>query len=123
MRKDLNMRKGKMIAQGAHASMKFLSEKILNCKRRENSNEIVIQLDYTALDWMENKFTKIAVSINSEQELINLIQKAKDKGITVHSIIDSGKTEFNGVPTLTCAAFGPNEAELIDTITGHLTLL
>jgi len=27
MRKDLNMRKGKMIAQGAHASMAFLTSR------------------------------------------------------------------------------------------------
>jgi PTH2 family peptidyl-tRNA hydrolase len=28
MRKDLNMRKGKMVAQGAHASMKVMMEKM-----------------------------------------------------------------------------------------------
>ena len=37
-------------------------------------------------------------------------------------IIDLGKTEFNGEPTKTCLAIGPNKTELIDSITGHLKL-
>ena len=39
IRKDLNMRKGKMVAQGAHASMAA----ILNLARREG-NDLIIPL-------------------------------------------------------------------------------
>jgi PTH2 family peptidyl-tRNA hydrolase len=37
-------------------------------------------------------------------------------------INDSGKTEFGGVPTKTCLALGPDLAERIDALTGHLEL-
>jgi PTH2 family peptidyl-tRNA hydrolase len=38
-------------------------------------------------------------------------------------IIDSGKTEFGGVPTKTCLAIGPDYSEKIDKVTGNLKLL
>jgi PTH2 family peptidyl-tRNA hydrolase len=37
--------------------------------------------------------------------------------------VDAGLTEFNGVPTKTCIAIGPNWSDEIDEITGHLKLL
>jgi hypothetical protein len=36
--------------------------------------------------------------------------------------IDSGKTEFHGVPIRTCLAIGLDDAEKIDEITGSLQL-
>lgn len=38
-------------------------------------------------------------------------------------IVDSGKTEFNGISRKTCIAIGPSQSEIIDRITGHLSLL
>jgi PTH2 family peptidyl-tRNA hydrolase len=38
-------------------------------------------------------------------------------------IYDNGNTEFHGVKTLTAIAIGPDHAEFIDPITGHLQLL
>ena len=38
-------------------------------------------------------------------------------------IRDSGFTEFNGVPTLTAVAIGPDYPEVIDPLTKHLKLL
>ena len=72
---------------------------------------------------MESSFTKITVSVDSEDELIDIYNKAKDAGLTVHLITDSGLTEFHGIPTKTCLAIGPNFSEKIDPITGHLKLL
>lgn len=46
--------------------------------------------------------------------------KAVAAGLEVHLITDSGKTEFHGVPTRTCLATGPNEAQKINEITGAL---
>lgn len=40
----------------------------------------------------------------------------------VFFITDVGRTEFNGVPTITALAIGPNKSEDIDKITGHLKL-
>jgi PTH2 family peptidyl-tRNA hydrolase len=38
-------------------------------------------------------------------------------------IIDSGLTEFGGVPTKTCVAIGPDIDAKIDVLTKHLKLL
>ena len=65
-------------------------------------------------------FTKIVLGCDSESELRDLVLKAHVNDVAAYEIVDSGKTEFHGVPTLTCVAFGPDDAELIDRITGHL---
>ena len=130
MRKDLNMRKGKMVAQGAHASMAAMLTKSHNTNiyRIPGSpvdlNARVILLDDAMDEWLNGPFTKICVGVDSEEELIEIFEKAVAAGIINCSLInDRGLTEFNGVPTKTCAAIGPADPELIDTITGHLKLL
>ncbi len=40
----------------------------------------------------------------------------------VYKVVDSGKTEFDGKPTLTSIAIGPNKAEDIDVVTARLKL-
>lgn len=121
MRKDLNMRKGKMIAQGSHASMKVL----LDCQitTASNGTERVYEVTEAMRDWLEGKFTKICLSVDSECELESIYQAAKTANIPCAMIVDSGATEFNGVPTKTCIAIGPDYPEVIDPITGHLKLL
>lgn len=119
VRKDLNMRKGKMCAQVAHASMKFLVDN----NEAERPTDLHVQLSPPEAAWLSGSFTKVVVSVDSEDELRDLVLKAQLAGVEVNPIIDSGKTEFNGVPTLTCAAFGPDEADVIDPITGNLKLI
>lgn len=108
MRTDLNMRKGKMIAQGAHASLKVT---LGNLKHEH------VQA------WLSEAFTKIAVKGESEQQIKDLCAEAKNAGIVCALIVDAGRTEFNGVPTITCCAIGPGPVDEIDKITGHLSLL
>lgn len=112
LRKDLNMRKGKMVAQGAHASMAVILEEQL---KLHHPSPAVAQ-------WLADKFTKICCSVNSEQELLDLYQKAKDAGIPCSLIKDAGLTEFKE-PTYTAVAIGPEYPEVIDPITKHLPLL
>lgn len=130
MRKDLNMRKGKMIAQGAHASMKVL----LNLMHYEIvpmdfdittfNRRTLITLDNNSLeDWLRGRFTKVCLSVDSEAELDEIYDKAKEAGLRCTMIVDAGLTEFNGNPTKTCCAIGPEWSEDIDKITGHLKLL
>lgn len=108
IRKDLKMRRGKEIAQGSHASMAFLL----------NSDATKEQID----EWLKGGQTKVCVSVDSEEELIDIQQKALEVNLIVNMITDLGRTEFNGIPTKTCLAIGPNNAEEIDKITGHLKL-
>lgn len=119
VRKDLNMRKGKIAAQCAHAAMLFL----LNGDESDHADTLHIPLSTDEAVWVRGFFTKIVVSVDSEQKLRDLILRAKLLGIEAHAVVDNGKTEFNGVPTLTCAAFGPTENSRIDELTGHLTPL
>jgi PTH2 family peptidyl-tRNA hydrolase len=119
VRKDLSMRKGKMCAQVAHASMKFLTDN----NEAERGDEVHVKLSPAEATWLTGSFTKIVVGVDSQDALEDLILNAELSGIEVHPIIDAGRTEFNGVPTLTCAAFGPCEAEFLDPITGNLKLM
>ena len=114
MRRDLGMRRGKEIAQGAHASMIWLALRIR-------------QPSYTFTDaerrWLDGPFTKVCVRVDSEEELLAVVQRAQEAGVLVYLCVDAGRTEFHGVPTPTCCAVGPDFSERIDPITGHLKLL
>lgn len=131
MRKDLNMRKGKMVAQGAHASMKVFFDKMKHEKISGEINggegiEITCSKYFPTeeeLEWVAGIFTKICVSVNSEAELLEVYNKAKEAGLNCALIQDAGLTEFGGIPTYTAVAVGPNAAEKIDPITLHLPLL
>ena len=129
MRKDLNMRKGKMIAQGAHASLKVFLDKAglegnvdYNNKTKEYIIDFKITKDMFA--WMiDGRYTKICVGVDSEKELFEITNSALDKNIPYSLIKDIGLTEFNGEPKFTCVAIGPANAKLIDEVTGNLKLL
>jgi len=118
LRKDLNMRKGKMVAQGAHASMAA----ILKLAVREG-DRLVIPLDERIEPWLLGRFTKICVSVNSEAELLAIHEKSLAAGVLTSLILDSGVTEFGGIPTNTAVAVGPDQVSKVDAITGGLPLL
>ena len=126
MRTDLNMRKGKMVAQGAHASMKAILD-FATLVEEEALIKIPINHCFPKTkairEWLSGKFAKICVGIGSEEELLELFEKAKEADLLCSLITDSGLTEFNGVPTNTCIAIGPAKSEEINKITGHLKLL
>ena len=103
------MRKGKMIAQGAHGAIMF---------KYGDINPITEEWH-----WLNGGMTKICVRVNSEAELDEIYAKAKEARLAVFMVTDAGHTEFHGVPTKTCLAIGPNKSEDIDKITGHLELL
>lgn len=74
------------------------------------------------IDWMKGIFTKVCVRVDSEEQLMKIVEEATRAGLHTEVITDAGKTEFAGVPTKTCAAIGPDEAEKIDAVTRHLEL-
>jgi len=125
MRKDLNMRKGKMIAQGCHASLAAVLSQTYYTEENYAGEPIRMFNNKSGplKDWLDGQFTKICVSVNSEQELIDIINKAKDAGLITSLITDAGHTEFNGVPTITCGAVGPAYSNDLIGLTDHLPLL
>ncbi len=119
VRKDLNMRKGKIAAQCAHASLKVFLD-----RSKTNSKSLTIELTEDMIEWMNNgRYSKICVSVDSEEDLIDIYNKARAANIPCSLITDAGLTEFNGVPTKTVVAIGPAKSEEIDKITGQLKLL
>lgn len=107
MRKDLGMRKGKMIAQGAHASSSAIS--------RWRNFDVVMA-------YMQRDQTKIVVGVVGEQALIDVAEQARSAGLPWSLIRDAGRTELEP-GTATCCAIGPGPADEIDKITGGLPLL
>lgn len=125
IRKDLHMRKGKMIAQGAHASMKVFFDHFvyLSLIRENKLHTYKCLVTEPMKDWIEGIFTKIVVYVNSEEELDDLALLASIHGVPYAMITDNGLTEFHDQETKTALAIGPDYNEIIDEITGHLPLL
>lgn len=119
VRKDLQMRKGKLAAQVAHASMQF----ILDADDAENGLQFHVDLSNDEAAWLHGLHKKIVVGVDSEEELQQLVFRAKMSDLQVYTVTDVGLTEFNGIETVTCAAFGPASSEDVDYVTGHLKLL
>lgn len=116
IRRDLKMRRGKEIAQGAHASMSFLTKNI------NRKGDFIREISKKELEWIFNSFTKIVLQVPDWQSLIDVYDKAQNAGITAHLIIDNGTTEFNGRPTATAVAIGPEDSTVLDPLFGNLNL-
>lgn len=112
MLKFKDLRKGKYIAQGAHASGSFMAQII-------KSGRTTTELE---LKWINESFTKICLYVNTEEDLIDVYNRAIDLNLQVNLITDNGLTEFKGVPTKTCLAIGPDYKSKIDQVTGNLQL-
>lgn len=125
LRKDLKMTKGKMIAQGSHASLGVIFAMMDKIPKTDNSYDMILSIDNNSdiKTWLEDIFTKVCVYVESEEELVTLYEKAIDKNIPACLITDRGLTMFKGVPTKTALAIGPFKSDEIDEITGHLRLL
>jgi len=120
VRKDLNMRKGKLAAQVAHASGKVFFDRAVF-----TTLHIIINCTEAMVVWADiNKspFVKIVVYVTSEQELHDLKEQADIAEIPNALILDAGRTEFKK-PTYTCLAIGPDNPVCVDEITGDLPLL
>lgn len=119
VRHDLTMRRGKAMAQCCHASMAFL----LSNDECDALDKLEVKLSTDEQAWFASGTKKVVVRCDGLHELEQLVFKAKLAGIEVHVVTDAGHTEFHGVPTVTCAAFGPAESDELDKITGGLKLL
>lgn len=122
--KKVTPRKGKYIAQGSHSSLKAIVDKF---ETYINSDAHVTyslhtEQDTALFDWLTGSFTKICCVVDTEEELLEVYNKAKEAGLICSLIVDSGRTEFNGVPTTTCCAVGPAWSDELEPITGNLKL-
>ena len=125
VRKDLRnkeghkVRTGKLIAQGAHASMGALLKQY---EISPDGSTLTIPLTEPMLSWLTGKFTKITLAANNLEELITIFDKAQAiDGLPTALIEDCGLTEFSE-PTITAIAIGPGLSSVIDEITAGLSL-
>lgn len=124
-RKDIKCRKGKMMAQSSHASM----APIFNMMNDESGPvdccfTIYCEDEDPFVVWKNGKFTKIVVSVDNEEQLLQLFERIKTERrfIPIALITDAGLTEFNNVPTRTCLGIGPWWSDEIDEFTKDLPL-
>lgn len=113
MRADLGMPEGKLVAQGSHAALGTVLK-----IQKEGTDEQRKILE----GWLSNEFTKVALRVDSHEQLLKIFEKAKKKGLATVLITDNGHTVFNGVKTDTCIGILGSSKE-IRRITGHLKLL
>lgn len=116
VRKDLNMRKGKLASQASHAGQ----EAILV---RDENNVPSLKASPDVLAWLADEYKKVVVSVNSEAELLSLMEQAREQGLNYHLVQDLGHTEFHGQKTYTALALGPAPTPAVDALSGHLPLL
>jgi len=106
VRHDLKLTKGKMAAQVSHASV----EAVLKSHKDD------------ATAWREQGMKKAVLKVSDLKELHELKRKAEDAGLVTALITDAGHTHLTP-GTVTCLGIGPDKAEKIDKITGHLKLI
>jgi len=106
VRKDLELSKGKMAAQVAHAAV----ECVLSSNARKKSA------------WLREGQKKVILYAKNEEELENIGKKCKKMNVNYSIIIDAGLTELEP-GTMTCIGIGPDKEEIINKITGSLPLV
>ncbi|KAF0693675.1 Aste57867_15378 [Aphanomyces stellatus] len=109
VRNDLKMGKGKIAAQCGHATLGAYKRAV---KRTPRAVEC----------WETFGQAKIALKIESEDEMLALASRAKDMGIVHHVVIDAGRTQI-APNTRTVLAVGPAPNGDVDNLTGHLKLM
>ena len=109
VRRDLDMGRGKVAVQVAHAAVSAAEE------ARKRFTEW-----WDA--WLREGQCKVAVRVDSKKEILELERKSRELRLPFALITDRGLTQIEP-GTVTCLAIGPAPSSLVDTLTGGLNLL
>jgi PTH2 family peptidyl-tRNA hydrolase len=107
VRTDLDMGRGKIAAQVAHAAV---AATLRNLRAPA----------FTA--WLREGQPKVVLKVSGAEDLSGVCEAAAAAGLPVEVIRDAGRTQVVA-GTATCCAIGPAPSERIDAVTGGLTLL
>jgi PTH2 family peptidyl-tRNA hydrolase len=108
---------GKIAAQCSHATLACYKELLRISQKKPDSPEAKI-----LRRWERLGQAKIAVQVKSQEEIMELLGKARSLGITSEVIQDAGRTQIEA-GSLTVLGVGPAPKSLVNEITGHLKLL
>lgn len=104
-RTDIGMGTGKLAAQVAHASLSAY----------EDAD------DRTRKKWKGEGQKKVVLKAGSEREIFELADRAEREGLPHAVIRDAGHTQLDP-GTVTTLAVGPGRDDLVDKVTGDLSL-
>lgn len=104
-RTDIGMGRGKLAAQVAHASLSAYEDTDQRTRKA----------------WKGSGQKKVVVKAQGESTLFELADKAQRKGLPHAIIRDAGHTQLEP-GTATTIAVGPGDDELVDRVTGDLSL-
>ena len=104
-RADLGMGEGKLAAQVAHASLMAF----------EDADRTVQS------EWKGSGQKKVVLKVNGESALFELADKAEREGLPHAVVRDAGHTQLEP-GTASALAVGPARDDLVDRVTGDLSL-
>lgn len=104
-RTDIGMGKGKLAAQVAHASLSAYEDAGSRDRKK----------------WKGEGQKKVVLKASSERELFELADRAEREGLPNAIIRDAGHTQLEP-GTVTALAVGPGPDNLVDKVTGDLSL-
>ncbi|XP_028134818.1 probable peptidyl-tRNA hydrolase 2 isoform X1 [Diabrotica virgifera virgifera] len=111
LRTDINMGRGKLASQAAHAAVLLYQSSI-------ESNNLHLK------SWLATGQPKIVLKVetNCEEVLKDTYNKAKNLNLNTCLVRDAGRTQVD-VACLTAVGIGPNKKSDIDEITSSFKLL
>lgn len=104
-RTDLEMGKGKLAAQVAHASLMAYEEAGRRARKQ----------------WKGGGQKKVVLKVDGESSLFELAEKARAEGVPHAVVRDAGHTQLDP-GTVTALAVGPADDDVVDRVTGDLPL-
>lgn len=108
VRKDLDLGKGKIAAQVAHAAV--------SCALKAEKYEKKL-----FKEWIKEGQKKVVIRVSNQKELFDLKGKVELMGLVNEVITDAGHTQIEP-GTVTCLGIGPVEEEVIEPVTGDYPL-
>ena len=110
---------GKYINQGQHGAMQFIVDG-LDPKPYMGEEYSYLYVSDLEIEWLTNGMTKIVVQVDTLEEIEAIHAEALARDMKSFLVTDSGHTEFNGVPTVTCLTIGPDLREKFVNLTDEL---
>ena len=138
--RKLNMTRGKLMAQAAHASMSFLTNKMRQDLCRDEKDNVIENYGYYYIDtvidkelydnWIDGNFSKVILAVDGKEDFYKVVESAKENGFVENRdffiIRDACLTELEpedeSGTCATCIGFTPMEKEKLFPVVGNLPL-